>query len=370
MTAVLDAPLTDEEILDALPLALAAAMAEQVPLMDAYDCPSKFVLECIEWPKGMAPAPYQLRIMDNVFKYGREAAHGPHTIGKTTTSALLVLYCVCKWEVERRAGRIGNWIIVTTASYWRQLKYYLWPSIKMWYRRLKWDKIGLERFKDGVEVLDMEFKLGDNGRAFATSPINFEGAHADRVLVLNDEAKDIPGVTWEKEEGIFAGAGDDVFQKAYALAVSTPGPPIGVFADICHHKPGYDDWHATHVTSEEAIAAGRMSRKWRDQRRKQWGEDSAVYQNRALGNFYASEANGVIPLTWVEAAIQRWHDLNDQNLVPTELTCVGVDLADQGEDSTVFAPRYGMFIDTMRILDREKPRTIIGRLFRVQVRQC
>jgi hypothetical protein len=64
------------------------------------------------------------------------------------------------------------------------------------------------------------------------------------------------------------------------------------------HKraPGLEDWHVRHVTLEEAVAAGRISPDWAEQRARQWGRDSALYANRVLGEFHASDEDSVIPL--------------------------------------------------------------------------
>src|SRR6185312_2888777 len=124
--------------------------------------------------------------------------------------------------------------------------------------------------------------------------------------------KAIPGATFDAAEGAFANAGSDTVSEALAFAVSTPGEPQGRFYDIHARKPGYEDWFVWHVTLEDTIQAGRVSREWAEQRKRQWGEDSAVYQNRVLGEFASSEEDGVIPLGWIERANERWHVWNDQ----------------------------------------------------------
>ena len=45
----------------------------------------------------------------------------------------------------------------------------------------------------------------------------------------------------------------------------------------------------------------------RRNRARQWGRDCAIYANRVLGEFHASDEDSVIPLSWVEAAVERWH---------------------------------------------------------------
>jgi hypothetical protein len=91
-----------------------------------------------------------------------------------------------------------------------------------------------------------------------------------------------------------------------------------------------------------------VSREWADQRLRQWGEESAVYQNRVLGEFAASDEDGIIPLAWVEAANDRWRDWSEQGGQLTELTAVGVDPARGGGDKTVLALRQASVITELR----------------------
>ena len=208
-----------------------------------------------------------------------------------------------------------------------------------WARRIKWDVVGRAPFSDRLEILDLSIKLS-TGEAFALASDNsamIEGAHASRMLYIFDESKEIPPATWDSAEGAFS-VGD-----CYWLSVSTPGEPVGRFYEIQAKKGGFEDWFTLHVTLEEAIAAGRIKREWAEGRKRQWGEESAAYQNRVEGNFASSEADGVIHLTWVEAANERWNAWNDLPMEQKQLgrfRCVGVDVARSGEDKTVLALRW------------------------------
>ena len=119
------------------------------------------------------------------------------------------------------------------------------------------------------------------------------------------------------------------------LALSTPGSPQGRFYDIHAHRPGYEDWHARHVTLADAIEAGRISPEWAEQRRRQWGEQSTIYVNRVLGEFHAGDEDSVIPLAWAEAAVERWHDWDEAGRADLPGPhIIGVDVARSGEDRT------------------------------------
>lgn len=292
---------------------------------------------------------YQEEILRELAMYHRVAVRGPHAIGKTALQARTVL-----WFATTRDGE--DWKVPTTASSWQQLTRYLWPEIHKWASRLRWDVIGRRvGFQRGKELMTLNLRL-PTGEAFAIAsdkPEYIEGAHADQLLYLMDEAKAIRPATFESVEGAFASG------NVYALACSTPGSPAGPFFDIHKRRPGYEDWRAIHITKEDAITARRMSASWAEARKRQWGEHSAVYQNRVEGNFASDEANVVVPLEWIELANDRWWEWCER-IIETEIAtddrrdwrywagraydrlqwirAVGVDVARQGDDKTVLAP--------------------------------
>jgi hypothetical protein len=317
--------------------------------------PVAFARECITWKPGKGPAPYQEEIMQALVGRKRASARGPHGLGKTAMAAWIVW-----WFALTRDGE--DWKVVTTASAWRQLSKFLWPEIHKWSRRIRWDVVGREAPQRRQELLDLSIKLS-TGEAFAVAsdtPELIEGAHADCLLYLFDEAKVIPAGTFDAAEGAFSGAGGDTPNEAYALAISTPGEPQGRFYEIQSRKPGYEDWWVRAVTLQETIDAGRVSVEWAEQRKKQWGEGSAVYLNRVEGVFASSDEEGIIPLSWVEAAIERWHAWVEAER-PGKLKAVGVDVAWTGEDKTVLAPRYGdNAIGELRYYTKEDPMETTG----------
>lgn len=255
--------------------------------------PAAFARDCIEWGDDHLTL-YQEEILSEIPNKKRVSVRGPHGLGKTCVAAIALI-----WFALTRDG--DDWKIPTTASAWRQLTEFFWPEIHKWTRAIKWDKIQRDPFNQN-ELQSQLLKLS-TGRAFAMASSDdelTEGAHADHLLYIFDEAKAIPIGRWDAAEGAL------MTGEAYALAISTPGEPVGRFYDIQSRKPGYEDWWVRHVTLEECIEAGRITAAQARQRALQWGEQSAVYQNRVLGEFCASDEDAVIPLAWIEAANERW----------------------------------------------------------------
>lgn len=333
------------------PFLMAADILNPIP-NKYFDDPVLWVHDMILWD-GDSPTFYQNQIMAVLPEKKRLSVRGPHGLGKTTIAAWIIL-----WFAITRDEEGLDWKIPTTASAWRQLDKFLWPEIHKWARRLNWEKLGRRPFSSRDELLRLNLKL-NTGQAFAVAsdePELIEGAHADHLLYLFDESKAIPAGTWDAAEGAFSGAGAGSVTQAYALSISTPGEPNGRFWEIQMRRPGFEDWYVMHVKLDDAIKAGRINEGWANQRKLQWGEHSAVYQNRVAGEFATSDADGVIPLAWVEAAQDRWRDRYDIDRRkpdgPTEtlpaFTCVACDPARSGENKSTIGLRYGRVLKEIR----------------------
>lgn len=301
--------------------------------------PSAFVREVLH----TEPTFYQAAILDAVLKYRRVAVRSPHGAGKTSLAAWLVLWAVANFESDFK--------VITTASAWRQLVRFTWPEIHKWYRQARWELVGLK-----PELLTLSLKT-KGGEAFAVAsdkPDLIEGAHAKQLLYILDESKAIMPAIWDAVEGAFS-TGD-----CYALAISTPGARSGRFYEIHRRAPGFEDWHTRHIRLAEAMAAGRVSQEWVEARRRQWGEDSPVFQARVLGEFPEQSDDALFSLAWIEAA-------RDKELPPEGQPSAGLDVARFGSDDSALVARQGACVlaietwqghDTMMTTGRVKARGV------------
>jgi hypothetical protein len=281
--------------------------------------PAEWVTEHVQFKQGEGPTGYQLDAMRTLGERRRLALRGPHGLGKTALTSWVILSFCGSFDGT-------DWKVVTTASVWRQLTAYLWPEVHKWAPRVNWRASGRAPIVDQSSGLLQFMIRGKTGQAFAVASNDhqkIEGAHADHILYVVDEAKTVPPATWDAIEGALAG-GD-----AYVLACSTPGEPAGRFYEICSRKPGYEDWATRWVTKEEVIKAGRMSARWAEQRRKQWGEKSEVYLQRVCGEFAAADSKSLIRLAWVEAANERWHQWKAELAAAYEVLRVALALSDE-----------------------------------------
>jgi hypothetical protein len=295
--------------------------------------PAAWVTDSVEWPKRRRVAPYQLEALQALADHHRLALRGPRGLGKTTTAALAVLWFALTREYLER-----DWKVLTTAGVLRHLTRALWPEIHKWAPRVRGGLYLPPVLDKQLLTASLQMQHGQAYGAVAKNPDLIEGAHADDILILIDEAKSVPEPIWDALEGALTGE-----EGQYALALSTPGQPAGRFYEI--HQGKHADWTARHVTHDEAIAAGRISRKWFDARAKSWGEASALFRQQALGHFAADDENAIVPLSWVEAAMERWHAWREAGRTALEgRRSYGVDVATGGADKTVIATRIGRHI--------------------------
>jgi hypothetical protein len=322
--------------------------------------PAAFAQEAITWPAGQGLTGYQAEILQQLPLRRRLAVRGPHGLGKTAVNAIAVL-----WFAFTRDAAGIDWKAATTAGAWRQLEHYLWPEIHKWARRLRWDALNRPPLNERTELLALNLKLR-HGAAFAVAsdqPSLIEGVHADSVLYVFDESKSISADLFDAAEGAFSAARADGLPEAFAIAQSTPGEPAGRFYELHKRQFGLEDWWVRHVTLAEAIAAGRVARDWADQRARQWGPDSALYHNRVLGDFASADEDGVIPLAWVEAAVDRWRAWDEHSRPDGgSPRVVGVDVARSGADRTVLALRSGWVIEELRRTHLEDTMMTTGRV--------
>ena len=295
--------------------------------------PSAFARDNIALPPGRTFAPYQLEALDELAEHHRLALRGPRGLGKTTTASIAV-----HWFARTREALGLDWKILTTAGLYRPLYRAPWPEAHECAART--GACLYAPLREDKELLTASIQL-PHGQAFgavAKNPDLIESAHADELLIIIDEAKSVPEVIWDALEGSLTGE-----TGQYVLAMSTPGPPAGRFYAI--NQGTVEGWRVRKVTTDEAIAAGRVSRASVERRAQYWGTDSALYRQQVIGDFAADDESAVIPLSWVEAAMERWHAWRDQGRPELEgRASYAVDVATTGADSSVIARRVGLHV--------------------------
>ena len=286
----------------------------------------------------------QAAIIESVRDNKRTAVRSSHGSGKSFISALTALW----WLYNHPRS-----IVVTTAPSDRQMRKVMWEEIR---RAHTGARIPL-----GGTLLQTELRLDDGWFAFGFStddPNAFQGLHAHDILVIFDEGSGVSPTIWDAAEGSLTSA------HARFLVIGNPTDPQSRFREE-FRTPGVKTFHISafdtpNVQAGREVIRGLVTREWVEERKAAWGEESAMYQSRVLGEFPTQGADTLIALAWVEAAQSR-------ELEPGEPNVLGVDVAFQGKDESVIAHRRGRVVRIHDTYRGENPMEIAGRI--VQARK-
>jgi hypothetical protein len=267
----------------------------------------------------------QREILQAVRDHPKVAIRSCHSAGKSYTMGLL-----CCWWVD--AHPAGEARVISTAPTSKQVDAVLWNEINQHHERLNLAGHTNKR----------EWYLGKFLAALGRKPPDhveaaFQGLHARYLLVLFDEAYGIPLHLWNEGSSLASN------ENARMVAVGNPDGS-GVFEDIC--KPG-SGWHVIHISyrhtpnfTDEPVSDKLremlISPGWVEDRRKVWGEGSALFQSKCEGNFpTVGSPWQVVPHNWANQC--RWLETIVDDEVPVE---AGVDVG-AGNDRTVVTIRRG-----------------------------
>lgn len=267
-----------------------------------------------------------------------------HSAGKSFISAV----ATCWWIDVHPPGLAR---VITTAPTSSQVDAVLWFEIGRLHRRL--DLVGeckIREWSIGRQLVALGRKPPDHQQAA------FQGMHAKFLLVIYDEAFGIPKNLWDE--------GTSLASNEYArqLAIGNPDGP-GEFEDRC--KPS-SPWNTIHIsyrhspayTGEKvskSLAENLISRRWVEERRNDWGEDSALFVSKCDGDFpKQGDPFSVVPHHW--AARCRVNELPSDDIVEA-----GIDVG-AGADRTVIRERRGMRAGREEVFVDDDPMRTVGRL--------
>lgn len=287
----------------------------------------------------------QAEILRSVWDNPRTGVKSCHGSGKTFLAAV---------ALHTFLHAFPDAIVITTAPTWEQVRRLLWKEANRIHAQTlrRGVNLGSKCHTTDCEVDDAWFALGLS----TNDPNRFVGHHAPYILIVIDEAFGVDDWVFEVAETYMTASGNEG-TMARLLAIGNPTDPGSTLGRVFHtRRPGWalhsiSVFDTPNLSGEEVPAeVARMlpSREWVDDKRVQWGEDSAMWHVRVLGEF--SAVSGVIPLAVIEQAQAR-------SIVPAPGSAVvlGVDVArSTDKDESVIASRMDKRIrleDVLRVRD-------------------
>jgi phage terminase large subunit len=243
---------------------------------------------------------YQEEFIASVAAHPRNTLVSGHGVGKSTIIAWLVIWFLVTRPMSR--------VVIVAPEFNRQLRAVVFAEIRKWVRR---SKVTLP-----LEVLAGKVVVDGYGEEWgaiavpATDENRIEGFHADHLLLCLDEAKGIPQGVFDALQGALTG-GDD----ARLVVTSTPGGTAGPLYRIV--AKGGDAWRITRLSAEDS---DNVKPEWIEERQRDWGEGSPIYQARVQGKFADAGEGVLFPLALLEAATVQQVEADGE-------VVIGVDVA-------------------------------------------
>lgn len=298
----------------------------------------------------------QKEILESIRDNTRTAVKTCHGTGKTrvaSDAALWFLYAHPKS------------VVITTAPTWRQVEQLLWREIRERYDIVK------DRVEDfpGRMFQTPKLELAAKWYALGVStkePERLSGFHAEWMLIIVDESSGVDDAIFEAIRGIMSAG------NARLLLLGNPTKPSGEFYDAFNGKrkmyntisvSAWDTPNLTPLRAEYEQIGNRVDRleflrkapvvrsylvspSWVADMLDEFGEDSPIFRVRVMGEFPSSLPDQLIKLHWVEAAVNRWYDLADnEKWWKIKEPCVmGADIARYGDSETVLCTRKGSIV--------------------------
>lgn len=317
-----------------------------------------------------------------------------HGVGKSHIASR-----AAAWWVDTFGADPDEVFLVTTAPTAAQVAVVLWRYVNQLHRKAELrGKINRSPYPQWIlagEVVGYGRKPADYEESA------FQGIHATKTLIIVDEACGILPALWDQLSSLASNLG------ARILAIGNPTDASSFFHKVCQPS---SDWHTIQIDAlrtpnmneeatqdypltrllmeaegipfstepiNEAMAAKLTSPLYVEERIRAYAgftktdhltddreelkrelvkrtNNSPMFLARVRGVFPTDASTGVIPLGWVQLAVNRWNAWVDAGKPETPgRRVVGVDVAYMGEDETVIAVRQGDVIQRLSAYSKQ-----------------
>lgn len=282
-----------------------------------------------------------------------KACKGP---GKTT----VIAWCCWHFLVCFKQAKIPATSITA-----ENLRNNLWAEMAKWQNR---SDFLIERFKwtatriyciDSPETWFMVALSWSQDATGDQQANSLAGYHADNIMFVLDEMGGIPDAVSAAAEASLANAGTEVNPNAIAKIIGAGNPThlTGPLYRACTTEASMSTVIEITGDPDSPRRSKRISIEWAREQIKKYGRDNPYVLVNVFGKFPPSSINALLGPDEVEAAMKR---VLKPEVWRNEVKILGVDVALQGDDRTVIAPRQGPVCFKPKILRLDDPKLIAG----------
>ena len=283
----------------------------------------------------------QLEIMESIRDNRRTAVRSAHSVGKTFTAAH-----AAGWWLDTHPP--GTAFVLSTAPTGPQVKALLWKEVNRLHRRAELPG----------RTNQTEWYINDELVGFGRKPSEynesaFQGVHAPFLLVILDEAGGVPETLWIAAEANAANKDSRILAIGNPDSLGTPFHSVSIGDPGWHTmRIGYEDTPAyTGEDVPQSLLDQLISPTWVEDMRVKWGEESALFSSKVLGEFPRSDVDvyKIVKHQWANAC--RHLDLETS---ADDIREVGIDVG-AGDNHTVIVERVGMKVGRVEAFTTDDP---------------
>lgn len=264
---------------------------------------------------GAEPDAWQAEALMALVTNDRLAVRSGHGVGKSTFLAwALIWFLTTRYPAK----------VPCTAPSANTMFDVLWAEVRMWIRKMP------EALAQQYDIISDRISLvGGSMESFASArtarreqPDALQGFHSENLLFLIDEAAGVDDVIFQ----VAAGAGSTEGSKM--ILTGNPTRTTGYFSNA--FRPGSGWWTRT----VSCLEAKQVSRKFIEDMKRDYGEDSDVYRVRVLGLPPNEDQDSLISFELIENATTRDIVVERRNAI------WGLDVARYGNDTSSLVKRF------------------------------
>lgn len=272
---------------------------------------------------GYHPWEKQLEISQSIRDHRNTAVRSCNGAGKT-------------FHVAREALRFlfsfPDAVVINTAPTWTQVENQFWRYFRDAYKSAAYPL--------GGNLLKTEYTISDTwfAKGIANNPDNvasFQGWHARNIMMIFDEASGISPKIFEAAIGAMSG-GETVRFVVIGNPNMNSGPFYDAFKDPTYNKIKISAFDIPNVKEQRMVIPGLTDHHFVEEIRTRYGESSAAYKVRVLGEFPDHASDTLIGIDQIESAFHADRELYNEN---DDVT--GLDVARFGDDDSALVRRVG-----------------------------
>lgn len=280
---------------------------------------------------GATPDPWQddaLRAFPTTPRIAMKASKGP---GKTATLAWLA------WNFLLTRPHPN---ISATSVSGANLRDNLWKEMAVWRNKSKLLQAKFEWTGERIFNKEHPATWWMSARTWSQAADKEQlgntlaGLHSEYVMAIMDESGGMPTAITASAEGIFSGS-----NEAHIIQAGNTNSLEGALYEACVKNKAL--WKVIVISGDpdDPKRSSRVPIEWARDMIKAYGRDSPFIKVMLLGEWPAASINALIGPDEVEAAMGRKYQQHD---IDHAARVLGVDVARQGDDSSVIFPRQGL----------------------------